>query len=199
MHWLRTKMDSVVRLNERGPRRENPAPIYITNKRTLLQQDHQIRPGRMDPSFWTAARHPHYRVRRDTITPRTEPGTTSRQQAEAFLENQRNPKRRRGLDGEYTEPTTRATLWETVLGIPVTGVSAEVSLPTCITYAICPLFEVPGCDVTAYVSLPTGIHLLVSGRVVEVSFSVSVPGTPSIHHHEESITFYDSSANLIME
>ena len=46
-------MDSVVRLNERGPRRENPAPIYITNKRTLLQQDHHLRPGRMDPLFGT--------------------------------------------------------------------------------------------------------------------------------------------------
>jgi len=26
----------------------------------------------------------------------------------------------------------------------------------------------------------------------------TVPGTPSIHHDEETITFYDSSANLIM-
>ena len=27
----------------------------------------------------------------------------------------------------------------------------------------------------------------------------TVPGTPSIHHDEETITFYDSSANLTME
>ena len=40
------------------------------------------------------------------VAPSTEPGTSSRQQAEASLESQGNPKRRRGSDGEYTEPTT---------------------------------------------------------------------------------------------
>ena len=33
---------------------------------------------------------------------------------------------------------------------------------------------VPGCDVTAYVSLPTGIHLLGLGRLVVVFVSVSM-------------------------
>ncbi len=50
-------MDSVVRLNERGCRRGNLAPIYMANKRTLLPQDHQLRPRRMDPPFWTPTRH----------------------------------------------------------------------------------------------------------------------------------------------
>ena len=44
------------------------------------------------------------------VTPKTESGTPPRHQAEASLENYRNPKRRRGSDGEYTEPTTTTTL-----------------------------------------------------------------------------------------
>ena len=36
------------------------------------------------------------------------------------------------------------------------------------------VYGVPGCDVTAYVSLPTCIHLLVSGRLMGVSCSVSM-------------------------
>jgi hypothetical protein len=64
--------------------------------------------------FWAVMRTTHGLQNRaasaNEVTPKTEPGTTSRQQAEAFLENQRNPKRRRGSDGDYTEPTTTAAL-----------------------------------------------------------------------------------------
>ena len=64
--------------------------------------------------FWAVMRTTHGLQNRtaaaNEVTPKTESGTTSRQQAEAFLENQRNPKRRRGSDGEYTEPTTTAAL-----------------------------------------------------------------------------------------
>ena len=43
------------------------------------------------------------------VTTSTEPGTSSRQQAEASPKNHRNPKIRRGSDNEYTEPTTTMT------------------------------------------------------------------------------------------
>jgi hypothetical protein len=53
-------------------------------------------------------------IRRDTIAPRTEPGTPpgQRQQAVAFLE--RNPQRVRGSDGEYEEPITTAVSQEDI-------------------------------------------------------------------------------------
>jgi hypothetical protein len=64
--------------------------------------------------FWAVMQTTHGLQNRaasaNEVTPKTEPGTTSRQQTEAFLENQRNPKRRRGSDGEYTEPTTTTAL-----------------------------------------------------------------------------------------
>ena len=51
------------------------------------------------------------RLQRPTrVTPKTESGTPPRHQADASLENQRHSKRRRGSDGEYTEPTTTAAL-----------------------------------------------------------------------------------------
>jgi len=48
------------------------------------------------------------------VTPKTEPGTTSSQQVEVFLENKRNPKRTRGSDSEYTEPITMVALLEDI-------------------------------------------------------------------------------------
>jgi len=42
--------------------------------------------------------------------PKTDSGTPPRHQTEASLENHRNPTRKRGTDGEYTDPTTTTTL-----------------------------------------------------------------------------------------
>jgi hypothetical protein len=50
------------------------------------------------------------------VTPSTEPGTSSRQQAEASLASQGNLKRRRGSDDEYTEPTNHTL--DTILEKP---------------------------------------------------------------------------------
>ena len=65
-------------------------------------------------AFWAVMRTTHGLQNRNAatndVTPQTESGTTLRQQAEASLENPRNPKRRRGSHGEYTEPTTTAAL-----------------------------------------------------------------------------------------
>jgi hypothetical protein len=50
------------------------------------------------------------------VTPSTEPGTSSRQQAEASLASQGNPKRRSGSDDEYTEPNNHTL--DTILEKP---------------------------------------------------------------------------------
>jgi hypothetical protein len=68
--------------------------------------------------FWAVMRHTHGFQHQPTgpqvqamaaneVAPCTELGTSSRQQAEAFLELQRNPKRRRGSDEEYTDTTNQ--------------------------------------------------------------------------------------------
>jgi hypothetical protein len=63
--------------------------------------------------FWAVMRTTHCLQTRaasaNEVTPKTEPGTTSRQQAEPFLENQRNPKRKRGSDYEYAFDTPLAS------------------------------------------------------------------------------------------
>jgi len=67
--------------------------------------------------FWAVLRHTHgfqnqaagpqvQSAAANEVAPSTESGTSSRQQAEAFLESQGNPKRRRGSDDESTNPTT---------------------------------------------------------------------------------------------
>jgi hypothetical protein len=69
--------------------------------------------------FWAVMRHTHgfqnqaagprvQTAAANEVTPSIEPGTSSRQQAEAFLESQGNPKRRRGSDDEYTNPTNHS-------------------------------------------------------------------------------------------
>ena len=64
--------------------------------------------------FWSVMRTTHCLQNRtasaNEVTPKTEPGTTSSQQVEVFLENKRNPKRTRGSDSEYTEPITMVAL-----------------------------------------------------------------------------------------
>jgi hypothetical protein len=63
--------------------------------------------------FWAVMRHTHgfqnQAAPANEVTTSTEPGTSSRQQAEASPKNHRNPKRRRGSDNEYTEPNTPNT------------------------------------------------------------------------------------------
>ena len=92
-----------------------------------------------------------------------DPGTSSRRQAEAPLENQRSPKRKRGSDGEYTEPATTDTL----LG-----------------------------DIDSLTDTPTSQPD--TSKCIQVGNNTFVlrtqPETPSSHHDDESITFYDSSA-----
>ncbi len=50
------------------------------------------------------------------VVPSPESGTSSRQQAEAFLESQGNPKRKRGSDDEYRDPTNHTL--DTIIARP---------------------------------------------------------------------------------
>ena len=63
--------------------------------------------------FWAVMRATHgfqnQAAPANAVTPSTEPGTSSRQQEEVSLKNHRKPKRRRGSDNEYTDPTTTTT------------------------------------------------------------------------------------------
>jgi hypothetical protein len=65
-------------------------------------------------AFWNVRQTTHglqnQTATTNEVTPKTESGTSARHQAEASLENQRHPKRRRGSDGEYTESGTTAAL-----------------------------------------------------------------------------------------
>ena len=78
---------------------------------TAIEEEKNVRAA---AAFWAVMRTTHGLQNRNAatndVTPQTESGTTLRQQAEASLENPRNPKRRRGSHGEYTEPTTTAAL-----------------------------------------------------------------------------------------
>ena len=119
--------------------------------------------------FWAVMRTTHGLQNRaasaNEVTPKTEPGTTSSQQVEVFLENKRNPKRTRGSDSEYTEPITMVALLEDIDTLKDTSTSR-----------------------------PDTKRCIQVGR--ETYAVTSQPGTPSSHHDEESITFYDSSATL---
>jgi hypothetical protein len=134
------------------------------------------------------------------VTPKTESGTPPRHQGEASLENQRNPKRRRGSDGEYTGPTSTAallgdidTLTDTVTSQPDTKRCIQVGRET---YAV---LSQPGTSNTGQMALHIQVGRATSALTPVTDISRTVSGTPSIHHDEETITFYDSSANLTME
>jgi len=77
--------------------------------------------------FWAVMRHTHgfqnqaagpqvQAAAANDVAPSPEPGTSSRQQAEAFLESQGNPKRKRGSDDEYTDPTNHTL--DTIIARP---------------------------------------------------------------------------------
>ena len=69
--------------------------------------------------FWAVMQHTHGFQNQDAgpqvqataanvVAHSTAPGTSSRQQVEAFLESQGNPKRRRGSDDKYKNPTNHS-------------------------------------------------------------------------------------------
>ena len=154
-------------------------------------------------AFWDVMRTTHgfqnQTAAANEVTPKTESGTPPRHQAEASLENYRNPKRRRGSDGEYTEPTTTA-----LLGDIDTLTNTPTSRPNpkrCIqvgreTYAVT---SQPGTSNTGQMALHIQVGRATSALTPVTEIPRTVSGTPTIHHDEESITFYDSSANLILE
>ena len=141
------------------------------------------------------------RLQRPTrVTPKTESGTPPRHQTDASLENQRHSKRRRGSDGEYTGPTSTAallgdidTLTDTVTSQPDTKRCIQVGRET---YAV---LSQPGTSNTGQMALHIQVGRATSALTPVTDISRTVSGTPSIHHDEETITFYDSSANLTME
>ncbi len=89
-------------------------PQQVIRQRAPIIQSEEEKNVQAAAEFWAVMRATHgfqnQAAAANEVTPSTEPGTSSMQQAETFLENQRIPKRRRGSDGEYTEPTTTAAL-----------------------------------------------------------------------------------------
>jgi hypothetical protein len=130
--------------------------------------------------FWAVMQTTHGLQNRaasaNEVTPKTEPGTTSRQQTEAFLENQRNPKRRRGSDGEYTEPTTTTallgdidTLQDTPISRPDTKRCIQVGRET---YAVT---SQPGTPYTFDPRTDTGTTLGQRPQSVENAPALGIP------------------------
>ena len=56
----------------------------------------------------------------------------------------------------------------------------------------------PGTSNTGQLALHIQVGRATSALTPETEIPRTVPGTPNIHHDQEPITFYDSSANLIM-
>jgi hypothetical protein len=143
------------------------------------------------------------------VTPSTEPGTSSRQQAEAFLENQGIPKRKRGSDDEYTDLTNHTL--DTIIARPAKRnkeFTGEYAKPNTTTT---PHGDPPTGGSGDAASLMTNEVLEEidkkkdpstsrpdTNKCIQVGSSTFVlrtqPETPSSHHIEESISFYDSSA-----
>jgi len=76
--------------------------------RTVMRHTHGFQNQAAGPQVQAAAAN--------EVAPSPEPGTSSRQQVEAFLESQGNPKRRRGSDDESTNPTNH--LLDTIITRP---------------------------------------------------------------------------------
>ena len=152
-------------------------------------------------AFWDVMRTTHglqnQTAATNEVTPKTESGTPPRHQAEASLENQRNPKRRRGSDGEYTEPTTTAALLGDIDTLTDTATS-QTDTKRCIQVGR-EVPSQPGTSNTGQMALHIQVGRATSALTPVTEIPRTVSGTPTIHHDEESITFYDSSANLLME
>jgi hypothetical protein len=163
LHHQQQKSPDTV--NTEAPKGDNPdISNRVAASITAIEEEKNVLAS---AEFWAIMQTTHGLQSRaasaNEITPKTEPGTTSKQQEEALLENVRNLKRRRGSDGQYTEPITRATL----LGDVNTMKDTSTSRPD-------------------------------TSKCIQVGRNTFVlrkqPKTPSSHHVEESITFYDSSA-----
>jgi hypothetical protein len=71
-----------------------------------LSQTSPATPPRHTHGFQNQAAGPQVQAATaNEVAPSPEPGTSSKQQAKAFLESQGNPKRKRGSHDEYTDPT----------------------------------------------------------------------------------------------
>ena len=94
------------------PQRHNPDGGHrVTASLPAIDEEKNVR---AITAFWNVRQTTHdfqnQTAVTNDVTPKTESGTSSRHQAEASLENPRHLKRRRGSDGEYTEPGTTAAL-----------------------------------------------------------------------------------------
>ena len=157
---------------------------------TAIEDEKNVRAA---SAFWDVMRTTHglqnQTASTNEVTPKTESGTPPRHQAEASLENQRNPKRRRGSDGEYTEPTTTAVLLgdiDTLTDPPTIRSNPK----RCIqvgseTYAVT---SQPGTSNTGQMALNIQVGRATSALTPVTEIPRTVSGTPSIHHDEETIT-----------
>jgi hypothetical protein len=94
------------------PQRDNPdIGSRGTASLTAIEEEKNIRAA---AAFWDVMRTNHgfqnQTASANEVTPKIKSGTPPSHQAEASLENLRQPKRRRGSDGEYTDPATTDTL-----------------------------------------------------------------------------------------
>jgi hypothetical protein len=81
------------------PQGDNPdVGSRVTASLTAIEEEKNVRNA---AAFWAVMQTTHGLQNRNAaaneVTPKTESGTPPRHQAEASLENQRNPKRRRGI------------------------------------------------------------------------------------------------------
>ena len=184
------------------PQGDNPdVDSRGTASLTVIEEEKNVRAAAAFRDFMrTTHGFQNQTVATNDVTPKTESGTPPRHQTEASLENHRNPTTRRGTDGEYTDLNTTTTL----LGDIDTLTNTTTSQPNpkrCIpvgseTYAV---LSQPGTSNTGQMALHIQVGRATSALTPVTDISRTVSGTPSIHHDEETITFYDSSANLIME
>ena len=93
------------------------AESNTANEENKQRQSSPVTPPRLPHGFQNQAASPQVQAAAaNEVEPSPEPGTSSRQQAKAFTESQGNPKRKRGSDDEYTDPTNHTL--DTIIARP---------------------------------------------------------------------------------
>ena len=168
---------------QRQPQGDNPdVGSRGTASLTAIEDEKNVRAA---SAFWDVMRTNHgfqnQTASANEVTPKIKSGTPPSHQAEASLENHRNPKRR-GSDGEYTESTTTTTLLgdiDTLTDPPTIRSNPK----RCIqvgseTYAVT---SQPGTSNTGQMALNIQVGRATSALTPVTEIPRTVSGTPSIH------------------
>ena len=93
------------------------AESNTANEENKQRQSSPVTPPRLPHGFQNQVASPQVQAAAaNEVEPSPESGTSSRQQAKAFTESQGNPKRKRGSDDEYTDPTNHTL--DTIIARP---------------------------------------------------------------------------------